>query len=87
MGYTLSVTRLPTKKDLEEEEEFHCCPEAVRRTVGTMLDVSLLKSISFILLCISGFLTLMGFFTPFIYLRGKVKASNDPFRFSCVITT
>lgn len=80
MGYTLSVTRLPTKKDLEEEEEFHCCPEAVKRAVGTMLDVSLLKSISFILLCISGFLTLMGFFTPFIYLRERAmegKALNS----------
>ena len=40
--YHMSVTRLPNKKDVMEEVDQDCrlCPEAVRRTVTTMLDVS-----------------------------------------------
>ena len=69
IGYHMSVTRLPTKQDVQEETEAKCkiCPEAVRRTLATMLDVSLLKSPSFMLLALSGFFTMMGFFVPFIY--------------------
>lgn len=47
------------------------CPEAVRRTLATMLDVSLLKSPSFMLLAISGFLCMMGFFVPFMYVKDR----------------
>jgi predicted MFS family arabinose efflux permease len=44
------------------------CTPAVRETLGTMLDFSLLRSITFLLLCLAGFLTMMGFFIPFVYL-------------------
>lgn len=47
------------------------CPEAVRRTLATMLDMTLLKSPSFMLLAISGFLCMMGFFVPFMYLQKR----------------
>lgn len=49
------------------------CPEAVRRTLSTMLDVSLFKDYSFILLVVSGFFTMMGFFVPFIYITDRAK--------------
>lgn len=52
------------------------CPEAVRRTLATMLDMSLLKSPSFMLLAISGFLCMMGFFVPFLYLTDRAKEEN-----------
>lgn len=73
LAYHMSVTRLPTKQDQLEERESGChlCPEAVRRTLSTMLDVSLLKSPSFMLLAFSGFLTMMGFFVPFIFLKPR----------------
>lgn len=73
LGYHMSVTRLPTKRDLLEERQRGCqlCPEAVRRTLSTMLDTSLLKSPSFMLLAISGFLTMMGFFVPFIFVARR----------------
>lgn len=73
LGYHMSVTRMPTNLDVQEEEESSCklCPEAVRRTLATMLDVSLLKSPSFILLALSGFFTMMGFFVPFLYLTSR----------------
>jgi hypothetical protein len=68
----MSVTRLPSKKDVQEEVSRECklCPEAVRRTLSTMLDMSLLKSPTFLLLCFSGFITMMGFYVPFMYLTG-----------------
>lgn len=49
------------------------CPEAVRRTLATMLDISLLKSPSFMLLAVSGFLCMMGFFVPFMYVEKRGK--------------
>lgn len=68
----MSVTRLPTAKDVAEEESgsFYLCPESVRRILTTMLDLSLLKSPSFLILAISGGLTMMGFYTPFLYVTG-----------------
>jgi hypothetical protein len=71
----MSVTRLPTKKDVQEEVSRKCnlCPEAVRRTLSTMLDMSLLRSPTFLLLCFSGFITMMGFYVPFMYLTGSFR--------------
>ncbi|XP_029662199.1 uncharacterized protein LOC115234926 isoform X3 [Formica exsecta] len=70
VGYHMSVTRLPTATDVAEEESGSCylCPESVRRILTTMLDLSLLKSPSFLILAISGALTMMGFYTPFMYV-------------------
>ncbi|XP_037945417.1 uncharacterized protein LOC119685961 [Teleopsis dalmanni] len=78
LAYHMSVTRLPTKQDMLEERQkgCHLCPEAVRRTLSTMLDTSLLKSPSFMLLSFSGFLTMMGFFVPFTFLVRRAKDAN-----------
>ena len=72
----MSVTRLPTAQDLAEEESGSCylCPESVRRILTTMLDLSLLKSPTFLILAISGGLTMMGFYTPFVYVKGTPNA-------------
>ncbi|KAK3925719.1 Monocarboxylate transporter 12-B [Frankliniella fusca] len=73
LDYTMSVTRLPTKADLAEESSQTCslCPEAVRRTLYTMLDLSLLRSPTFLVLAMSGFFTMMGFYVPFGYLKDR----------------
>lgn len=81
LGYHMSVTHVPTQQDIEEEESgtgsCAICPEAVKRTLSTMLDLSLLKNYSFILLALSGFLTMLGFFTPFIYIKDRaIKEGN-----------
>lgn len=80
LGYHMSVTRLPTQNDVEETEDQSCkmCPEAVRRTLATMLDMSLLKSPSFMLLAVSGFFTMMGFFVPFMYVKQRAVAGGMP---------
>lgn len=81
LEYTMTVTRLPTFNDVLEEETSQCtlCPEAVQRTLATMLDLSLLTSPTFLLLCLSGFTTMMGFFIPFMYLEGKCFAERTQF--------
>lgn len=73
LEYTLAVTHLPTFNDVMEEEtlECTCCPEAVQRTLATMLDMSLLSSPSFMLLCFGGFFTCMGFYVPFMFIESK----------------
>lgn len=44
-----------------------------------MLDLTLLKSPSFIMLALSGFLTMMGFFIPFMFLKDRAKGGGmDP---------
>ncbi|CAH0393762.1 unnamed protein product [Bemisia tabaci] len=75
LNYHMSVSRLPTRRDVEEEEKgsFQLCPEAVRRTLATMLDISLLYSPTFLLLGFSGFFTMMGFFVPFMYLKERAE--------------
>ncbi|KAK0077459.1 hypothetical protein PV325_003938 [Microctonus aethiopoides] len=77
VGYHMSVTRLPTATDVEEEKSGDCylCPESVRRILTTMLDLNLLKSPSFLILAISGGLTMMGFFTPFTYLPDRAETA------------
>lgn len=44
-----------------------------------MLDLSLLKSPSFMLLALSGFLTMMGFFIPFMFMAKRARLGGmDP---------
>ncbi|XP_018331389.1 monocarboxylate transporter 14 isoform X2 [Agrilus planipennis] len=78
MAYNLSVTRLPTINDLMEEKERKCtlCPEAFRRALATMLDFTLFKSPTFLLLALSGFVTMMGFFVPFMFVPDRATSSG-----------
>lgn len=78
VAYNLSVTRIPTRNDIEEAKSSECkvCSEAFKRTLVTMLDFKLLKSPSFLLLAIGGFFTMMGFYIPFMYLAGRAVASG-----------
>lgn len=78
VAYNLSVMRPPTKNDVEEERRKECrlCPESVRRPLATMLDISLLKSASFLILAVSGALTMMGFYVPFMYMKERAIISG-----------
>jgi len=78
LNYTMSVTHLPTYTDVQEEEDARCqlCPEAVRRTLATMLDLSLLTSPTFILFCVAGAFTMMGLFIPFIYIVDRATING-----------
>ncbi|XP_063362475.1 uncharacterized protein LOC134651333 isoform X1 [Cydia amplana] len=73
LGYHMAVTHVPTKEDTQEEESGKCrlCPEAVKRTLATMLDVSLFRSPTFVILAVSGFFTMLGFFVPYMYVKQR----------------
>lgn len=73
LGYHLAVTHVPTQEDAQEETSGKCrfCPEAVKRTLATMLDVSLFRSPTFNLLAVSGFFTMLGFFVPFMFVKKR----------------
>ncbi|XP_046387669.1 monocarboxylate transporter 10 [Ischnura elegans] len=61
--------------DVEKKSCFSLiCPAPALRTLSTMLDVSLLKSPTFIVLAVSGFLTMMGFFVPFMFLAERAES-------------
>lgn len=72
----MSVTRTATAKDYLEDHKVMCCPVSMRRTIATMLDMSLLKSPSFLLLSISGFFTVLGMYAPFIYIEARAIKHN-----------
>lgn len=78
LGYHLAMTHVPTQEDTQEETSGKCrfCPEAVKRTLATMLDVSLFRSPTFNILAISGFFTMLGFFVPFMYATQRAEAEG-----------
>lgn len=76
LGYHLAVTHVPTKEDAQEEKSCRLCPEAVKRALATLLDVSLFRSLTFIILALSGFFTMLGFFVPFVYGKAKAEANG-----------
>ncbi|XP_018331400.1 monocarboxylate transporter 3-like [Agrilus planipennis] len=77
IDYHLSVTRVAAQRDVREK--YSCCPYPVKRTLVTMLDVSILKSRSFLFLAISGFFTTLGVYVPFVYIveRAQQKGINS----------
>ncbi|CAL1283660.1 unnamed protein product [Larinioides sclopetarius] len=63
--YAASVTRIPQEPIPEDSG---CLSPAMRDTFRQMLDMSLLRSPTFLLLGAGGFLTLAGFFIPFMFV-------------------
>lgn len=78
LGYHLHVTHVPTQEEKREEVSGKCklCPEAVKRALATLLDVSLFKSPTFVILAVSGFFTMLGFFVPFMYVKARADMNG-----------
>lgn len=72
--YAASITKIPQP----EPEENSCLSPAMRDTFRQMLDISLLKSPTFILLGVGGFLTLAGFFVPFMFVVDRAVQQGIP---------
>ncbi|KAK3880530.1 hypothetical protein Pcinc_014978, partial [Petrolisthes cinctipes] len=71
--YHQSVTNLPLKEIAEEEEgsgKCRCCPAAVTSILARMFDFTILKSPTFIVLALAGFMSLMALFVPYMFLPG-----------------
>lgn len=71
MEYHISVTRTATHYDLEEQAVCKLCPESIKRTLATMLDFRLMKSVSFNLMLINSFSVAFSFYTPFVYIKNR----------------
>lgn len=79
----MSVTRIPAWNEIavdENQTSTNNSPfrqnvkkyyKSAMHTLTTMLDFSILASPSFLVLTCSGFLTLLGFFVPFMYISGN----------------
>ncbi|KAH0999259.1 hypothetical protein HUJ04_005378 [Dendroctonus ponderosae] len=77
--YNLAVTRLPTK------EKTHSCqlyPRAVKLALATLLDFSMLRSPTFLILAVGGFFTMMEFYTA-VLLISSVGIANTLGRVLC----
>lgn len=75
--YQMAVSRALTIQDIQDKRGV--MTTAMRRVLATMMDPSLLKKWSFILLCSSGFLTYVGFLVPYVYLQDRnLQQGVDP---------
>ncbi|XP_067128273.1 LOW QUALITY PROTEIN: monocarboxylate transporter 12-like [Centruroides vittatus] len=74
--YVASVTSLP--KTDGEEEESSCVSPAITVALKEMLNFSLLKDCSFMLLCISNIFGMMGFYIPFVYITDSSTLKGIP---------
>lgn len=78
MDYHVSVTKVATQKDLDEQQRCLLCPESFKRTLATMLDFSLLKSPSFILLSLNAIFASFGYYTPYMFVKDRAVQKNIP---------
>lgn len=75
--YTVSPIKKLNSDIIEEEVDDAprgCCDGNTAQIFKEMVDISLLKSPTFILMCLAGFLTFMGFFVPFVYLSDFARS-------------
>jgi MFS transporter, MCT family, solute carrier family 16 (monocarboxylic acid transporters), member 14 len=76
LEYQLAVSRAVTAGDLRERRGVFTT--AARRVLATMMDPSLLKKKSFLLLSASGFLTYAGFLVPYVFLKDRNSNAGIP---------
>ncbi|KAK8779477.1 hypothetical protein V5799_019180, partial [Amblyomma americanum] len=74
-SYHQSIAHLPKQGP---HKKLGCLSPEMTDTLMQMLDVSLLTSPTFVTLAVSGFLTLAGFFVPFMYIVDKAVMSGIP---------
>lgn len=65
-----SINSVESKQSESDSEETKAC---IASTLTEMFDLTLLLSPSFLLLSLSGFLCLSGFFIPFMYIADRAK--------------
>ncbi|KAI1725446.1 major facilitator superfamily domain-containing protein [Ditylenchus destructor] len=70
----LSVAGLPTTDDGSTPT----WSQGITATLRSLLDISLMKSPSFLILALSGFLTLFCFFVPFMFIASLARQNGVP---------
>lgn len=83
------MTRVTTQRDLEEDDiPCICCTVSMKRILATMLDLSVLKSPAFLFVSFSGLFSLLGLYTPFMFIseRAKKHGLDDHTAYSLIST-
>lgn len=77
LEYQLAVSRAVTTVDLRERRGVFTT--AARRILVKMMDPKLLKKCSFMLLCLSGFITYLGYTVPYVFIQDRNRSYGlDP---------
>ncbi|GFO32962.1 monocarboxylate transporter 12 [Plakobranchus ocellatus] len=80
-SYITSITTFPGASEFVDSPKSSkcinkCCgflPRSARDVLGVMVDISLLKDLSFMLICIGNIFTFLGFFIPFMFLVDRAS--------------
>lgn len=84
--YQLAVTRTVTVKDLKDNRGL--ITTGAKRVLATMLDPSLLRRPSCLMICSSGFMTYTGYLVPYVFLPERnLNAGIDPKHCALFIST
>ncbi|KAK3746737.1 hypothetical protein RRG08_059568 [Elysia crispata] len=76
-SYITSITTIPGESEFVDgpsgSSKFFnkccsCLPRSARDVLAEMIDVSLFKDLSFMLICVGNILTFLGFFIPFMFI-------------------
>ena len=67
MGMSL-ILRLLLQNGHTDVKEVEVAPKT--SCLASIIDMSLFKSMTFNVICLSGFITFLGFFVPFMFLAG-----------------
>lgn len=65
--------------DVKEEEV-----EPEKTGLASIIDLTLFKSMTFNVICLSGFITFLGFFVPFMFLAGRYHSASILLNQDCV---
>ncbi|XP_031341952.1 monocarboxylate transporter 7-like [Photinus pyralis] len=74
--YSMAVTRAVTQREITESRRYVLCSESIKRTLATMLDFKLLKTVSFALLTANSVLTSMGYYTPYTFIQHRSEQNG-----------
>lgn len=68
---TINEHTLDGLGELRRPRTICCCPEEILDTFGEMMDFKILANPTFLLFAVSNFITNLGYYVPYIYLKDK----------------
>lgn len=78
-SYITSITTIPGELEIPPTsiwDSCTCLPKSIVDTLRDMLDFSLLKNSSFVLICVGNLFAMVGFYVPFAYLVDHALEQN-----------
>ncbi|XP_061169913.1 monocarboxylate transporter 14-like [Saccostrea echinata] len=78
-SYITSITTIPGEIEIPPSSVWDhctCLPKSIVDTLRDMLDFSILKNVSFVLICVGNLFAMVGFYVPFTYLVDHALEQN-----------